>query len=106
MPALHPLIAFSPRPAHPRSTILCPQDLALCCVFAADYCNRIRRARPAPLLAALQPLNIIDLLSFAPSLLGLLAPGAVAGLTAAGLDLRWFRVFRYGGPELQPSVQP
>lgn len=44
-----------------------------------------------PLLAMLHPLALIDLLSFAPSLVG-----AVLPLYSApwGIDLRWFRVFR------------
>lgn len=46
-----------------------------------------------PLLAVLHPLALIDLLSFAPSLLGAVLPQL--GLVAPwGLDLRWFRVFR------------
>lgn len=46
-----------------------------------------------PLLAVLHPLALIDLLSFAPSLLGALLPEY--GVAPWGLDLRWFRVFRY-----------
>jgi hypothetical protein len=42
----------------------------------------------------LHPLALIDLLSFAPSLLGAVLPHM--GMVAPwGLDLRWFRVFRY-----------
>lgn len=44
-----------------------------------------------PLLAVLHPLALIDLLSFAPSLLGALLPEYMAPW---GWDLRWFRVFR------------
>lgn len=44
-----------------------------------------------PLLGALHPLAIIDLLSFAPSLLAALLPEYMAPW---GIDLRWFRVFR------------
>lgn len=45
-----------------------------------------------PLQAALHPLNIIDLLSFVPSLL------SVHWLTGVSsvVDLRWFRIFRWG----------
>lgn len=59
------------------------------------------------MLAALQPLNLIDLLSFGPSLLGAVMPSALAGLTAAGLDLRWVRVFRWvcGAGFLLPCQQ-
>jgi hypothetical protein len=50
------------------------------------------------LRAALNPLNLIDLLSFAPSLAAAAAglPLGAAGSTSsiAGLDLRWFRIFR------------
>lgn len=47
------------------------------------------------LLAVLHPLALIDLLSFAPSLLGALLPAADLQLLPwGGLDLRWFRVFR------------
>lgn len=46
-----------------------------------------------PLLAVLHPLAMIDLLSWAPSLLGVLLP---ACQVPWGLDLRWFRVFRCG----------
>lgn len=48
-----------------------------------------------PLLAALHPLALIDLLSFAPSLLGALLPSYMAPWDLLGWDLRWFRVFRY-----------
>jgi hypothetical protein len=46
-----------------------------------------------PLQAALHPLNLIDLLSFLPSLLS--AQGSVL-LSGLGVDLRWFRIFRWG----------
>jgi hypothetical protein len=45
-----------------------------------------------PLLAALHPLALIDVLSFAPSLLGALLPEYT--VAPWGWDLRWFRVFR------------
>lgn len=45
-----------------------------------------------PLLAALHPLALIDVLSFAPSLLGVLLPEYT--VAPWGWDLRWFRVFR------------
>lgn len=48
----------------------------------------------SPLLAALHPLALIDLLSFAPSLLGALLPEYT--IAPWGWDLRWFRVFRWG----------
>ncbi|WIA12208.1 hypothetical protein OEZ85_012277 [Tetradesmus obliquus] len=68
-------------------------DLLLCMVFAADYTHRIMVTSSHPLLAVLHPLALIDLLSFAPSLLGAVLPQL--GLVAPwGLDLRWFRVFR------------
>lgn len=47
-----------------------------------------------PLLAMLHPLAIIDLLSWAPSLVGAVFPLYVGPW---GLDLRWFRVFRFVG---------
>jgi hypothetical protein len=45
-----------------------------------------------PLLAALHPLAVIDLLSFAPSMVGAVLPQVA--VAPFGLDLRWFRVFR------------
>jgi hypothetical protein len=47
-----------------------------------------------PLLAVLHPLALIDVLSFAPSLLGVLLPEYT--VAPWGWDLRWFRVFRCG----------
>ena len=54
-----------------------------------------------PLRAALNPLNLIDLLSFAPSLAAAAAGLPLAGAVGAGgsiiagsFDLRWFRIFR------------
>ncbi|KIZ04242.1 Potassium channel subfamily T member 2, partial [Monoraphidium neglectum] len=63
-------------------------DLGLCAFFFADYVYRITAGSGGrhPLRAALHPLNLIDLLSFVPSLT------AVNQLT--GVDLRWFRIFR------------
>ncbi|KAF8071241.1 Kcnt2 [Scenedesmus sp. PABB004] len=70
-------------------------DMGLCLVFAADWAQRLVTSSAHPLLAALHPLALVDLLSFAPSLLAAAAP---AGLQLAApwglLDLRWFRVFR------------
>jgi hypothetical protein len=40
----------------------------------------------------LSPLNVVDLLSYGPGLLDALLPGC----SWAGLDLRWFRIFRCG----------
>lgn len=54
-------------------------------------CQYVQTSSRHPLLAALHPLALIDLLSFAPSLVGVLVPEYTA---PGGWDLRWFRVFR------------
>ncbi len=47
-----------------------------------------------PVKDALAPLNLIDLLSFAPTLLEAFVPLAGLGLKTLGVDLRWTRIFR------------
>jgi hypothetical protein len=69
-----------PPPMHWRALLL-PQRLR----------PQIGSSGRHPLRAALHPLNIIDLLSFAPSLLGGSPQVVLSGL---GVDLRWFRIFR------------
>lgn len=75
---------YSPAaPGSPRFTA----DVVLGLLFAADYASRILKSG-SPLHAAAQPLNLIDLLSFAPTLLE-----AAAGCELPW-DLRWCRIFR------------
>ena len=46
-----------------------------------------------PVLSFLSPLNLIDLMSFAPTLVGAFIPLSTLG-ALGGIDLRWFRIFR------------
>lgn len=62
-------------------------DLCISFLFMLDYAGRIM-ASGSPLYAAFLPLNVIDLLSFAPSLV------EVAMGCDLPWDLRWCRVFR------------
>jgi hypothetical protein len=81
-------------------------DFSLSLLFAADAVRRIAASPLPPLQAALQPSNLLDLLSSAPALLepaiaalaaalssGTSAAPALAAASAAG-GLRWLRVFR------------
>jgi hypothetical protein len=56
-----------------------------------------------PVVAVLSPLNVIDLLSFAPSLLGAVVPLSQLG-AMGGIDLRWFRIFRWDGQRQQGQI--
>ncbi len=49
--------------------------------------------------ALLTPLGLVDVLSFAPGLLELCGAAWLGGaLAGAGVDLRWFRIFRCARP--------
>lgn len=83
-------------PGSPRWAL----DLGLSAFFAAEYAHRIWTS-PHPLRACLQPLNVVDLVSFLPCLLESAAacalPPSLAGALrqlVGAIDLRWARIFR------------
>lgn len=70
-------------------------DLALSALFAADLAIRLKAAGSSWPRALLTPLGLVDVLSFAPGLLELCGAAWLGGaLAGAGVDLRWFRIFR------------
>lgn len=97
------IVHLNPQPLLP-CTYTRPAVLLLCCpAVLLSPCPTVpQTASRSPLLAALHPLALIDLLSFAPSLLGALLPEYT--IAPWGWDLRWFRVFRWGRPMYHQQV--
>jgi hypothetical protein len=91
---LRHICTFTCSPSEPAHALLsCRHAVPLSCCPAIPV-GVLQTSSRSPLLAALHPLALIDVLSFAPSLLGALLPEYT--IAPWGWDLRWFRVFRWG----------
>jgi len=78
-----------PRPGTPACALVEATEVALCAFFAADYADRLAQAGDQWVRVALAPLQLVELITFFPTLLELVLGGLVRASALMGVGTTW-----------------
>jgi len=78
-----------PRPGTSACALVEATEVALCAFFAAEYASRLAQARDQWLRVALAPLQLVELITFFPTLLELVLGGFIRASAMVGIGTTW-----------------
>ena len=83
-----------PRPGTAACALVDLTEVVLCALFATEYVSRLAQAKDQWLRVALRPLQVVELITFFPTLFELALWSIIQASAVAGIGTRWAVAFK------------